>query len=200
MPRPKSYDRQEAIAKACVAFWEHGFQALGVRELEQLTGINQFAIRSEFGGKEGLYLEAIRYYSDTAIEQEMAPMLGGGIAEIVAFFQGLVTPGSMTSSDFGCLIVNTGIENARVKSARLETAVNTYWSTLENHFKRALENDRVGRGETTQNVPSDLAKALVTAVLGVHAQNRTQGDQRGGRELVELVCAMLWKLRPINKP
>ena len=74
MPRPKSYDRQDAIAKACLAFWEHGYQDLGVREVERLTGLNQFAIRSEFGGKEGLYLEALTYYCDAAITTEMAPM------------------------------------------------------------------------------------------------------------------------------
>lgn len=191
MPRPKSYDRQDAIAKACNAFWEHGFQALGVRELEQLTGINQFAIRSEFGGKEGLYLEALSYYCDTAITTEIAPMKLGGILEIIKFFQGLVTPGSMTSSDFGCLIVNTGIENARVQSPRLEAAAQAYWNALEDHFRRALANERSAQGDRAKFAPNELAKALVCAVMGVHAQNRAQQDQTAGRPFVDLICAML---------
>ncbi|MEP0961553.1 MAG: TetR/AcrR family transcriptional regulator [Hyphomonas sp.] len=196
MPRPKSYDRQDAIAKACSVFWEHGFQDLGVRELERLTGLNQFAIRSEFGGKEGLYLETLSYYSGVAIREEMAPMKQGRIPEIVSFFQGLVAPGSMTSSNYGCLIVNTGIENARIQSPRLEDAVRSYWNTLEDHLRVALENERAAQGEGATFTPHVLAASLVPAVMGIHAQNRSQRDQTAGRPLVDLICSILSGYRP----
>ena len=191
MPRPKSYDRNDAVAKACLAFWEHGYQDLGVRELERLTGLNQFAIRSEFGGKEGLYLEALTYYCDAAITTEMAPMKRGGIPEIIAFLNGLVTPGSMTSSAFGCLIVNTGIENARIQSPRLETAARMYWQTLEDHFRTALENAHAKQGDRAKFDPRTLAASLIPAVMGIHAQNRSQQDQTAGRPLVDLMCSVL---------
>ena len=191
MPRPKSYDRQDAIAKACNVFWEHGFQDLGVRELERLTGLNQFAIRSEFGGKEGLYLETLNYYCDASITAEMAPMKQGSIPEIISFVKGLVTPGSMTSSDYGCLIVNTGIENARIQSPRLENAVRSYWNTLEDHFLIALENEQAAQGEDATFTPHILAAALVPAVMGIHTQNRSQRDQTAGRPLVDLICSIL---------
>lgn len=196
MPRPKSYDRQDAIAKACDVFWEHGFQDLGVRELERLTGLNQFAIRSEFGGKEGLYLETLNYYCDAAITAEMAPMKQGSIPEITAFFQGLVTPGSMTSSDYGCLIVNTGIENARIQSPKLENAVRSYWNTLEDHFLIALENEQAAHGKGATFTPHILAASLIPAVMGIHAQNRSQRDQTAGRPLVDLICSILSGYRP----
>lgn len=195
MPRPKSYDRQEAVKKACMAFWEHGFQALGVRELERLTGINQFAIRSEFGGKEGLLLEALSYYSSAAITTEMAPMRDGSIPEIMAFLRGLVTPGSMTSSQFGCLMVNTGVENARIKSDALEKAMKTYWAALEDHFTRALENEQGTQGGKAGFSPAALAAALVPAVMGVHAQNRAHKDQTAARPFVDLLNDMLADLR-----
>ncbi len=191
MPRPKSYDREEAISKACAAFWEHGYQALGVRELERLTGINQFAIRSEFGGKEGLYLEALHHYCDAAISIAMAPMRTGGISSIIDFLHGLVTKGSMISSDFGCLVVNTGVENARVQSPQLERAANAYWQALETHFAAALENEYAAAKGQARFDPRALAKALVPAVMGVHAQNRTQQSQKAGQPLVDLLCTML---------
>lgn len=195
MPRPKSYDRHDAVEKACAAFWEHGFQALGVRELEHLTGINQFAIRSEFGGKEGLFIETLNFYGNAAITHEMAPMQDGGLSEIITFLQGLVTRGSMTSSRFGCLMVNTGIENARLNSQAVEDAVQSYWKALEHHFVQALENEHRLQGDTANFSPRDLASALVPAVMGVHAQNRAQKDQTAGRALVDLVCTMLSDLR-----
>ncbi len=191
MPRPKSYDRQKAVESACLAFWEHGFQALGVRELEQQTGINQFAIRTEFGGKEGLFLEALRFYSDAAIANEMAPMRDGGIAEIITFLNGLVTPGSVTSSAYGCLMVNTGIENARLKRPVLEEATQAYWAALKAHITQALENERMAHGTSALFSPEDLAAALVSAVMGVHVHNRAQKDPTAGHALVDLMCHML---------
>ena len=188
MARPKSYDRGDAVQKACMAFWEHGYQALGVRELERLTGLNQFAIRSEFGGKEGLYCEALQLYSDAAISGAMAPMEQGGIPEIIAFLRGLVTPGSPTSSAFGCLIVNTGIENARVQSPRLADAATAYWTALEDRFAQALA--------TAGQAVEDRPRALVTGVMGVHAQNRLHRDQTAGRPLVNLLCASLGRAKP----
>ena len=195
MARPKSYDRQSATRKACLAFWEHGYQALGVRELERLTGLNQFAIRSEFGGKEGLYLEALAFYSDAAVSTAMAPMKDGGIPSIVRFLEGLVTPGSPTSSAFGCLIVNTGIENARVQSQGLADAVEAYWAALEAHFRQALENEAAARNDSSSFSPADVAAALVPAVMGIHARNRVHKDQTAGRPLVDLLCATLRGLR-----
>ncbi len=194
MPRPKSYDRQEAVEKACAAFWQHGFQALGVRELEQLTGINQFAIRTEFGGKEGLFLEALDYYGKAAITSEMAPMKKGGIPEIIAFLCGLVTPGSMTSSKFGCLMVNTGVENARIQSLALEEATAAYWLELKDHFLSALENEQRIQETQPSLSPDQLANALVSAVMGIHVHNRMQQDQTAGRALVDLMCDMLANL------
>lgn len=171
-----------------MAFWQHGYQALGVRELEKLTGLNQFAIRSEFGGKEGLYLEALQFYSDAAIDQAMAPMKTGGIPSIIAFFEGLVAKGSPTSSDFGCLIVNTGIENTRVQSDRLAKAAEAYWSALEGHFREALRNSPLPKHSAD---PGEYAKALVSAVMGIHAQNRTLASHKAGRPLVDLICKQL---------
>lgn len=197
MARPKSYNRQQALEKACKAFWEHGFQALGVREIEQLTGLNQFAIRSEFGGKEGLYLEALKFYSDAAIAHPLAPLKQGGLEEVIIFFRGLVTAGSMTSSSWGCLVVNTGVENARVQSARLEQAVKYYWDALEAHFKQALDNAHA-RGELALGIKRGaLAKALVTAVMGIHVKNRSLSSHQGGRDLVDLICSHLRSLRAL---
>ncbi len=178
-----------------MAFWEHGYQALGVREIERLTGLNQFAIRAEFGGKEGLYLEALEFYCDAAASTALAPLKDGGIDEIVTFLRGLVAHGSVTSSPWGCLIVNTGIENARVRSARLDAMTQSYWNTLESCFLKAFDNASARDEIAIHFDRAALARGLVTAVMGIHARNRTLLSHQGGRELVELVCSHLNLLR-----
>ncbi|MEO0815072.1 MAG: hypothetical protein AAFY60_19585, partial [Myxococcota bacterium] len=102
------------------------------------------------------------------------------------FLNGLVTPGSATSSAAGCLMVNSGIENARIGSPKIAAAVEAYWSALERHFRVALENEGFA-GTRTQ----ELARTLVTAVMGIHARNRSEGDQTAGRPLVIALTTML---------
>lgn len=194
MPRPKSYVREDAIERACVAFWAHGYRALGVRALEEQTGLNQFAIRTEFGGKEGLYLEALKFYCDAAKSEAMGPMKTGGVAEVIAFLEMLVTEGSMTSSKWGCLVVNTGIENAEIGSARLEAAVRAYWGTLEEHFRGALQRACDERTIDPEADVDELSRGLVAGVMGVHAANRGSGAHDGGAPLVKLMCNHLKSL------
>ncbi|WP_422378652.1 TetR/AcrR family transcriptional regulator [Roseibium sp.] len=191
MARPKSYNVDEVVERVVHAFWQHGYQALGLRELERLTGLNQFAIRTEFGGKEGLYLRALDYYSDQAIRHAMAPMQTGGLPELLKFLRSLVTDGSMTSSPYGCLVVNTGIENARVGSARLEEAAKRYWAALESAFATCLEKAIADKSLPADTEPVITAKGLVSAVMGVHAQNRLAGKTDAGKPLVDLLCAQL---------
>ncbi|MCV0427252.1 MAG: TetR/AcrR family transcriptional regulator, partial [Roseibium sp.] len=172
MARPKNYSVSDVVERVVFAFWQHGYQSLGVRELEELTGLNQYAIRTEFGGKEGLYLTALEMYCERAISSAMAPMKDGKIPEIIAFLQALVTKGSMTSSQFGCLVVNTGIENARVNSPRLEVAVARYWDTLEAHFVASLRNAQIdGQIDPAVDIEA-MANGLVSGVMGVHTKNR----------------------------
>ena len=194
MPRRKSYDRNKAVEKACMVFWQHGYQALGVRELERLTGLNQFAIRSEFGGRKACIWKCSSSTSEMAVTHVLKPLENDGLSGIVSFLNELVREGSSVSSPWGCLIVNTGIENARVCSEPLERVVLAYWARLERFFLTLLGNAQ-SNGEVAPDVDCGaMAKGLVTAVMGVHAQNRTTQSHGGGRELVDFVCSQLKSL------
>lgn len=196
MARPKSYDRDAALRRACEAFWAHGYGALGVRAIEDQTGLNQFAIQTEFGGKEGLLVEALEFYADKARKHALRPMKDGGIDTIAAFFRGLVTDGSPISSEWGCLLVNSGVENAEIKSSRIEAASDAYWRTVRKHFAAALRRS-IDDGEIVGNLDvPDTARALVTAVIGIHTANRIAGSNRAGGPLVRLIERQLesWRI------
>lgn len=197
MARPKSYDRDDALKRACEVFWSQGFSASGVRSLEDQTGLNQFAIQTEFGGKEGLYLEAIRLYAAAATKHALAPMKVGGISSISTFFRSLVTDKSPTSSRWGCLIVNAGIENAEIGSARIDAECRAYWHTVRQHFDAAIRRS-IEAGEVTPEIDAtECSNALVIAVMGIHTVNRVEGSNKAGAPLVKMVQRQLqdWSSR-----
>jgi len=185
MPRPKSYDPEEVVVQACKAFWKHGYGALGVRALEQQTGLNKFAIRTEFGGKEGLYRAALDFYHDAVRKTAFVPLRTGGLDQIAAFFEGLVTDGCVNCSAWGCLMVNTGIENAKINSTALRKAADAYWADLGAHFEMALRDQPAGFDK------AEAARGLVSAVIGIQTTHRITGTHDAGKPLVQMVLQLL---------
>lgn len=60
--RPRSFDLDEAAAKAGPLFWEHGYEGVSVDELTAAIGITTQSFYAAFKSKEQLYQRAIGWY------------------------------------------------------------------------------------------------------------------------------------------
>ena len=70
MPRPKEFDRDEALQKAIGVFCEKGYAAASTDELMRAMKISRQSMYDTFGDKRQLYLEAFqRYVADSVNEQ-----------------------------------------------------------------------------------------------------------------------------------
>lgn len=102
--RPKTWERSEALRRAARLFWEKGFEGAHLQELVEVTGMNRFALYKEFGGKEGLFHQALQsYIRDLG---ELTSLLGReplGLENVREFFR------ASDAYDFhhGCFVVNT---------------------------------------------------------------------------------------------
>lgn len=61
--RPRSFDRDTALAAAMEVFWRKGFEATSISDLTEAMDINPPSLYSAFGDKEKLFLEAIESYA-----------------------------------------------------------------------------------------------------------------------------------------
>jgi AcrR family transcriptional regulator len=65
MARPRSFDRDDALACALGAFWEHGYNQTSIADLTEAMGINPPSLYAAFGDKQTLFDEVVaRYQSD----------------------------------------------------------------------------------------------------------------------------------------
>ncbi|HYX36503.1 MAG TPA: TetR/AcrR family transcriptional regulator [Oligoflexus sp.] len=64
MGRPKLFDRKDVTDKALQVFWRKGYLDTSLKDIEEATGVFKPALYSEFGDKEGLFLECIQYYRE----------------------------------------------------------------------------------------------------------------------------------------
>lgn len=62
MGRHKQFVREEVTDKALQVFWQKGYVDTSLKDLEDATGVFKPALYSEYGDKEGLFLECVRHY------------------------------------------------------------------------------------------------------------------------------------------
>ncbi|CAM8665047.1 AcrR Transcriptional regulator [Comamonadaceae bacterium] len=60
--RPLSFDREDALNKAMLLFWQHGYEATSLNDLTTALGVKPSSIYSVFGDKKRLFLEAVTKY------------------------------------------------------------------------------------------------------------------------------------------
>ena len=56
------HDRQDAIRRATDLFWEKGFRATSMRNIQQATDLRPGSIYASFGSKEGVFKETLQDY------------------------------------------------------------------------------------------------------------------------------------------
>ena len=71
MPRPKEFDRDEALQKAIGVFCDKGYAAASTDELMRAMKISRQSMYDTFGDKRQLYLEAFRRYVADSINEQI---------------------------------------------------------------------------------------------------------------------------------
>ena len=126
MSRPKAYERNSVVLAARDLFWERGYEATSISDLEQRTGLNRSSLYQEFGSKHELLAAALTCYADQVVDPLLADLSapGADLDTIDALFTRLAdlfSSGARPATS-GCLLVNSIAELAsredRVRSAR----------------------------------------------------------------------------------
>lgn len=197
MARAKSYDREVAVEAAMLAFWKKGYGALGVREIESETGINRFALQTDFSGKQGLFLEALQKYLTISDETALKPLQSGGIDALVSFFRQLAKGEDEDPRDAGCLMVNTVIENANLGIDEVNDITTKHYENMQKMFELALgwAQDE-GEISRTFDIPA-AAKMLLTFAMGVEVYIRMNGSVDIASVQVEFLIQQIetWKVQ-----
>lgn len=62
--RPRSFDPGEALHRALMVFWEHGYEGASMALLQQATGLTAPQLYRAFESKERLFERAVRLYQE----------------------------------------------------------------------------------------------------------------------------------------
>ena len=187
MGRPRKYDRDEILNKAMKLFWTKGYEGTHLKELVEVTGTNRFSLYKEFGGKEGLFLEALTTYleelADFGAIYDRDPL---GLQNIRNAYMGLLDFGDT----HGCFAINI----IREKFVVPDSAFAKVSSMVEGTEGRILANLKAAQeaGELKPEVDIvGLAKLLTSLNIGIVNYGIVSPGREGSERLVRAVD-LLW--------
>lgn len=102
------YDHDEIIEKATTLFWQRGFQAAGMRDIQQALDMRPGSIYARFQSKEGLFkLVVERYAENSAKRLKQVKEAESPLNALYCFFETALTVPNEQRYMRQCLLVKS---------------------------------------------------------------------------------------------
>lgn len=122
MARPKEFDRDLALQKAMMVFWEKGYAATSAADLVQAMGIGRQSLYDTFGDKHQLYLEALALYSEASVAELVQSMRAARPLEAIEAMLMAFAARPEQQNALGCMGINSicelGLQDEAVNAVR----------------------------------------------------------------------------------
>ena len=175
--RPLSFDRDAALEKAMLAFWESGYETTSISDLTAAMGVTAPSIYAAFGDKKRLFLEALRLYagdpSDLEASLFRAPTAREAVAGMIENAARLYT-GDETPR--GCLLASAAATGSK-DAADVREAAAQERRAIRSVIVSRIQHD-VDKGLLPpETVPSVLADLSIAVMQGLSVLARDGADR-----------------------
>jgi TetR/AcrR family transcriptional repressor of nem operon len=177
MPWEKTFDEDEAIDKAMHVFWEKGFEPASMADLIAGIGITRGSLYNAFGGKEQLFVKALKKYDRDYRRALLAEMeaLDDPKRAIAALFDQIVAETAADRRKKGCFLVNTASE-IETHGGEVDRIVRGGLREIEAFFRRSIEVAQVRKQLPSSLDPEATAKGLMAMVVAIRLLGRGMFD------------------------
>lgn len=175
-------------------FWARGYEATSVRDLAEEMGLTSASLYNAFGDKRSLYRRALDHYLEQSVRERVRRLEATKLPleAIGAFFEEVIDRSVSDRQRRGCMLVNAALE-VGPHDPELRKLVADELVCIEGFFRRAVAVAQRDGAATTRQPPDDLARMLLSVLLGVRVLART----RPQRAVLEAAAgAALAALRP----
>ncbi|WMT74627.1 TetR/AcrR family transcriptional regulator [Bradyrhizobium sp. Ash2021] len=196
MARPREFDETVVLDAAVHCFWSQGYEATSVRDLAQSMGITGASLYNAFGDKRSLYKRSLDHYVSNnfgdrvqRFESKLPPF-----EALEAFFSEIIERSITDKKRKGCMLVNSAVELAP-HDKEFCRVVDGVLGEVEAFFRRCMEAGQTSGMITTAQSHEDLARLLLSVVLGIRVLARS----RPKRELLEGAVRSVFALLAANE-
>ena len=191
--RPRGFDVDEALERAMLAFWEHGYEGASLATLTEAMGISTTSMYATFGNKEELFRKALERYTEgpsAYLARALEEPTAHGVA--TAILAGTVRTTTRPAHPNGCLGVQSALATSDSGREVREVLIawrNNGYTSIRERFQRAVDD-----GDLPPDAdPALLGRYVTTLSFGIAVQ---AASGVGRDELQEMADAALrnWPL------
>lgn len=187
--RPRSFDRETALEKAILAFWERGYEATSVSDLTRAMDIGAPSLYAAFGDKRSLFEEVVRVYSsryaafaDHALAD--APTSRDAVERTLREAAGAYTE---PDRPHGCLIAHAAIN---CTTPEVATSLRDRRNATIAAFESRIEEDIAAGALPARTDAGALARHTGAMIQGMSQQARDGASREELEALVEIAMAI----------
>lgn len=192
--RPRNFEEGDALNKAMLLFWRHGFETTSMSLLSKNMNMNSPSIYSAFGDKKSLFLKALHLYVGNLSEIETllnrAPSALKAAQEMLnqsaIRFTGKDTPS-------GCMLASAAA-SCSPEGSDVQMAAGKIRSKIESLLKQRIERDIKDQILPKTFSAEGLAALVVATIQGMSVLAR-DGAPRKKILLIAETSMLAW-----NKP
>ncbi|MBO3679820.1 TetR/AcrR family transcriptional regulator [Streptomyces sp. NEAU-YJ-81] len=191
--RPRGFDADEALERAMLVFWKHGYEGASTANLTNAMGISTTSMYAAFGNKEKLFRKVLERYTEgpsAYLARAMEEPTALGVA--TAILTGTVRTTTRPANPHGCLGVQSALtvsDSGQEVRDLLVAWRNDGCCRVRERFQRAVDD-----GDLPPDTdPGLLARYVTTLAFGIAVQ---AASGLGRDELQEMADAALrsWPL------
>ncbi|QEH92115.1 TetR/AcrR family transcriptional regulator [Dermacoccus abyssi] len=192
--RPRSFDPDEALQRALMTFWAHGYEGASMKLLQEATGLSAPQLYRAFESKERLFESAVALYQEE---------YGFGVADSLPVIDALTDYLDRAAREFtsepglGCL-VSTGLlttgRDAEAAAAVVRAERDQALTALSTRLAKAVAD-----GELSESVDvRGLTRTIGALIQGMSVQARDGATREDLGRLVATVRDLL--VTSVNRP
>ncbi len=195
MPRPTSYDRETALTSALTLFWEKGFHATSLKDLEAALEMKPGSIYAAFSSKEKLYSQAMQYYFEASLDafrvemaQAQSPL--NGLAHHIRSYASLPLDHPHRQV---CMLLKTIIDTQTTEPSLAEQARN-HLDDIRTEIAMAFRDAQSNSEISAEANVNQLARRYQANVNALRVEMHQGGDGAGIYQLAEDMAAEVERL------
>lgn len=169
MARTKSFNESEALESAMLLFWQKGYAATSMRELEQITGLKLTSIYNAFGNKRELFQKALEYYLQTTLVRFIESLASAKTAKAAlnAVLKEVIHLHYNKSHPGGCLVVLSLLESDQHDARTIKTLYSALHQLQKSITQRLEEGQMKGEIGPERNcqILGNHVIALITGMI-----------------------------------
>ncbi|OEY65054.1 TetR/AcrR family transcriptional regulator [Marinobacter sp. X15-166B] len=196
MARTSNHNRQDSLDRALQLFWQKGFHATSLKDLEKALDMRPGSIYATFGNKDGLFQESLERYArlglaelERVLQAYDSPLTG--LAAYVRKF-GALREQELPSC--ACMLVKSLLELGEREQAARRKAEELLAAMEARFTDRFAAAQRLGELDSRLD-PVRLGRRLQAEIMGLRAFAQRDVDSAAVRALAEDMAVSLEALR-----